>query len=362
MTNRPLARAVAFCMTTVITLCFLNFIFWDDIHSLSRLTMKEMYEYDGNIDTVMLGSSYVVHGFNPKISDEILGGNSYNAGTKMQSVEGSYYMLKEILKHHEVKTVYLECSHVILAHFTKSEFGINSFISVYMKPSFDRFRFVYRSSGSNGIVKNAFPFLIRKKLNFFGVVNAKLTDGYDDGNYKYVDFDEEAYVGNGFVRKKGFLKPNDNFEPIQDIDSNEPVTGFSMEYLTKIAKLCESENIRLVLMTVPVSSEMLDRIPNAQDYIDAVQTFADSYSIEYHNYNLAKSDYCHISFSDYADKEHLNGGGADNFTRQFTIAEKAMADGNLSVADVFYPTLAEKLDKDPDETIYYHRQETLSQN
>lgn len=357
MHNRPLFRAAAFCATTIFMLYFLNFLFWDDIHSLSRLTIKEMYEYDGNIDTVFLGSSYVVHGFNPQIADEITGRHSYNAGTKMQTPDGSYYMLKEVVKHHNVDTVYIECSHVIMSHFYKSEFGINSMISVYMRPSLDRFSFVYNAAGSDGIVKNLFPFMIRSKLKFTEILGPKLTDGYDDGNYKYVNFKEEAYMGKGFIIKKGFLKAEDNYEPIQDIDSSAPITEFSLEYLTKIAELCKDRDIRLVLIAVPVSSEMLSRIPNAQDYIDAMQDFADIHGIEYHNYNLAKSEYCRINLSDYADKEHLNGDGANSFTRQFAATEKLLAEGTVAVSDVFYPTLAEKLDKDPDETVNYFRQD-----
>lgn len=355
MINRSAFRAIAFCMVTILMFNFFNFIFWDDIHSLSRLTMKEMYEYDGNIDTVMLGSSYVVHGFNPQVADEIFDGNSYNAGTKLQAADGSYYMLKEILKHHDVKTVYLDCNHVIMAQFTEPGFGMNSLISVYMKPSVDRLRFVYASAGSEGIVKNIFPFLIRKKLNFTETIKAKLTDGYDDGNYRYVNFDGEDYMGNGFVMKEGNIKADDNFEPIWEIDSSRPITEFSLEYLEKIVELCKKNDVRLVLMTVPVASEMLNRIPNAQDYIDAVQEFADAHGVEYHNYNLARSEYCRISLHDYSDKEHLNGTGADSFTRQFARTEKLIAAGNISASDVFYDTLEEKLSTDPDETAVYYR-------
>ena len=353
--NRPALRAIAFCMVTILMLNFFNFIFWDDIHSLSRLTMKEMYEYDGNIDTVMLGSSYVVHGFNPKVADEIFDGNSYNAGTKLQAADGSYYMLKEFLKHHDVKTVYLDCNHVIMAQFTEPGFGMNSLISVYMKPSLDRLRFVYESGGSDALIKNAFPFMIRKKLNFTDIVKAKLTDGYDDGNYHYVSFDEEKYIGNGFVQKEGHMKADDNYEPIWEINSSMPLTEFSLKYLEKIVELCKANDVRLVLMTVPVASEMLNRIPNAQDYVDAVQAFADEHNVEYHNYNLARSKYCRIRLSDYSDKEHLNGTGADNFTRQFARTEKMIAAGEVSASDVFYSTLEEKLSGDADETADYYR-------
>lgn len=355
MTKKPAFRAAVFFIALLLLLNALNFIFWDDIHSLSRVTISEMYDYDGNIDVVMLGSSYVVHGFNPDIADNIFGVNTFNAGTKMQTPDGSYYLLKEITKHHKLKTVYLDCSHIIMSQFNSASFDINSLISIYMKPSVNRFRFVYNSGGLTALVKNTFPFLIRKKLRFHTIVKAKLTDGYEKGNYKYVTFSDEAYMGNGFVRKSGRLKAKDNYAPIQEIDSAHPITDFSLEYLEKIASFCSENNIRLVLMAFPVASEMLSRIPNIQSYIDAVDEFALAHGLEYHNYNLVKSSFCRIRLSDYSDKEHLNANGADSFTRQFAITEKLLAAQSVTYEDVFYSTIAEKLEFDADETMDYFK-------
>lgn len=355
MLIRKILRAAAFCLTFIILMYTINFIFWDDIHSLSRLTMSEMYNYNGNIDTVVLGSSYVVHGFNPKIADEVSGAHTYNAATKLQAPDGSYYMLKEIIKHHKVSTVYIDCNNVIMSQFKSVNYGANSIISVYMKPSLDKYRFVYESGGGEALLKNAFPFLIRKKLNFIPIIKAKLTDGYKPWNYRYVNLDDEEYAGLGYVIKDGVMKDDDNYESIWDIDPSEPLTEFSRYNLKRIADLCRRNNIRLVLMTVPVASEMVRRTDNVQVYIDAVQAFADENNIEYHNYNLARSRYCSMKISDYSDKEHLNDTGAANFTRQFMQTEAALADGTLTKADVFYDTISDKMEYDPGESVRYYR-------
>ena len=151
------------------------------------------------------------------------------------------------------------------------------------------------------------------------------------------------------------MKDDDNYESIWDIDPSEPLTEFSRYNLKRIADLCRENNIRLVLMTVPVASEMVRRTDNVQAYIDAVQAFADENNIEYHNYNLARSRYCLMKISDYSDKEHLNDTGAANFTRQFMQTETALADGTLTKADVFYDSISDKMEYDPGESVRYYR-------
>lgn len=345
-------RSVVFCIVAFLCLCLTNFILWDDIHSLSRLTVTEMYEYEGNIDQVVLGSSYVVHAFVPPIADEVTGCNTYNAGTKLQAPDASYYFLKEILKYNDVSTVYMDCSHVIMSYFKESNYDRNSLISVYMKPSLNQLEFIGASGSADNYIKTYFPFLIKKNLNFPGTVKAKLTDAYKKGNYEYVTFKKEMYRGNGYVAATKHLRANGDFATIVDISKEYPVTAFSLKYLQKMVDLCKAKNIRLVLVTMPVPDEFIDRVDNMQLYMDTLSDFADKNGIEYHDYNLVKRDYCRLGMRHFADKEHLNSEGADVFTKNFSTIEMGLANGNLSYNEVFYPSLKEKLKNDPDDTLY----------
>lgn len=344
-------RTVIFLIFTFVCFKLANFIFWDDVHSLSRLTLKEMYEEEENIDVVMLGSSYVVHGFDPEVANDILGKNTYNAGTKLQSLDGTYFFLKEISDYNDLETVYVDCNHVILSYFDVTNLERNLIISAYMKPSANRVAFSYETAGLEGIAKTNFPFLTKKNLNVPELLKIKFTDGYEDNNYDYVDFEYEAYIGDGFVGKKGALVATDNFAPIVDINPEKPITDFSYEYLEKICQLCDERDIRLVLVTLPVTGEMLSRVDNLQTYIDSVAQFAKEHNVEYHNFNLIKSKYCELTMKDYSDKEHLNTRGARKFTKHFCEVENKIRHGELSADDVFFDDLPTKITKDPDNTI-----------
>jgi hypothetical protein len=64
-----------------------NFLLFDDIHSYTRMMLEEMYRYDGNIDTLFIGSSHVYRSLDPKIADRMLGKNTFNAGSSSQGIE-----------------------------------------------------------------------------------------------------------------------------------------------------------------------------------------------------------------------------------------------------------------------------------
>lgn len=340
-----------------------NFMFWDDVHSFSRVMIKEMYKYDGNIDTVFLGSSYVVHGMVPEIADEELKCNTYNAGTKLQSLDVSYYMLREIDKKNDIKTVYLDVSNVMLTLLKAPDWGRTYLVSVYMKPSLNQVQCAYDANGLEGVCLDYFPFLIRRKNNFIKLVREKLDGAYEDKNYKYVTIPgDESYMGNGYVKKEGLLKADDNYEPITEIDPQNPITLYSYKYLDKIVEYCKENNIELIFYTVPVASEMLKRTPNCEKFITDFKDYAKKNDVEYHNYNLVNTKYCNLQLSDFAEKEHLNDNGARKFTRWMCKTEMDIKNGKVTKEEVFFDTLQDKLSKNPDESVKLYEKITDERN
>lgn len=80
----------------------LSYMLIDDLEDEVRYAMHEMYEQE-EIETLFLGSSHVFCGYDPRVLDEILGENTYLAATPVQKVDGSYYLLKEVLKSNQIK-------------------------------------------------------------------------------------------------------------------------------------------------------------------------------------------------------------------------------------------------------------------
>lgn len=326
---------------------FINFIMYDDIHSYTRLMFKEMYEYNGNIDIVFLGSSHVYRSYDTEITDKIFKKNTFNAGSSSQLLNGSYYVLKEILRNNNLKTVYLD-TYVKIDSKAENSAGIESYILTdYMKNGWNKYKYLWEIDGIDAIVSDLFPVMHSKTYSIKNI-KIKLEGEYKKGNYSYVTYPNEEYRGNGFVYSFENKK-----EPISDYEINKEKTlsDFSYENLCKIVALCKKNNINLVLVSSPMPDEMLSKVKNYQVYIDYLKDFAIKNDIEYHNYNLCKKEYMVMDENDYKDDNHLNGIGAEKFSEKMSNIEKMLDYGEKTYEDIFYDTYEEKLKNNADNTL-----------
>lgn len=340
-------KMIVFIVLLFIILKGINFIMFDDIHSYTRLMFEEMYEYNRNIDIVFLGSSHVYRSYDTKVTDEIFKENTFNAGSSSQLLDGSYYVLKEIIKNNNVKTVYLDTYFGVNSKAEKSS-GIESYILTdYMKSSWNKYEYLLEIDGMEAIINDLFP-IIHSKTYSIKNIKAKLTDGYKKGNYTYVTYPNEKYCGNGFVYS---FENEKNYDINYEINEKKPLSDFSYKNLCKILSLCKENNINLVLVSAPMPDEMLSKIKNYQVYIDWFKNFAIKNNIKYHNYNLCKKEYLVMDENDYKDNNHLNGVGAEKFSEKMSNIEKILEDKEEKYKDIFYDTYEEKLKNNPDNTL-----------
>ena len=68
---------------------------------------------------------------------------------------------------------------------------------------------------------------------------------------------------------------------------------------------------------------------NYQAYVDAMRSFAAANGTQYWNFSLFKdTDLLPIGFDDFSDMHHLNGQGAETFSKAFaTVAARSVAGG-----------------------------------
>ena len=117
------------------------------------------------------------------------------------------------------------------------------------------------------------------------------------------------------------------------------------------AEFCKKQNIRLVLVTAPLPSAYVQDTQNYQAYVDAMRSFAAANGTQYWDFSLFKdTDLLPIGFDDFSDMHHLNGQGAETFSKAFaTVAARSVAGEDVS--SLFYDTVAEKLATSPDSTV-----------
>lgn len=307
--KRFLVRVLLFILILVVGLCGANYLFCDNTTSYTRIMMHEMYNSD-NIDIVFVGTSHVYRGIDPKITDGVFGRNTFNAGTSSQFMDGSYYILNEIAKTNQVETVYLDIYFGVTNR--KSSGYATYIISDYMKFSLDKYEFVINSGGVYALFNTFFPFRHLMSTNPIDTVAKKSTEAYRQYQYDYVTFENEEYRGKGFVYSNEVVQKN-TFEP----SSADMMNEYARDYLDQIVELCEKNNINLVLVTLLMMPEYIQSIDNYDEYETSIEDYATEHELKYYDFNSQYSSVLDLKDEYFKDADHMNGEGAEYFTRVF---------------------------------------------
>lgn len=353
---RKIVCAAAFVLLTVVLLLAARFLLVDDVHSYSRVMLQELYAQTGQIDTLFLGSSHCYRSVDPAAVDEALGTHSFNAGSSQQLPDGSYYMLQEAATRNPLRTVYLEMFYTGYNQSASSDIPLACYLLTdYMRwDSPQRYRYLWEMGGMAAIADLLLPARhgMASPGDMPALWRAKLTDGYTLGNYAYVTYPEdgEAYRGNGFVYVEGVAQ--DGYATLLNVNPQQPLSDFGLEYLEKIAAYCAQNGIRLVLFTAPLPSAYVSNTAQYQAYVDAVNAFAQEHGTEYWDFSLYRDPHAmDLGGGDFSDAHHLNGIGAEKFTAVLcdVIARDAAGE---DVSALFCDTVEDKITNYPDNTIF----------
>lgn len=325
----------------------LSFFLVDDVRSYTRRTLHGIRQ-EGDVEKVFVGSSHVYRSLVPSIADEIFGAKTYNLGTSLQNLDGSFMMIKEAAKYNDIKDVYLELYFDIVKIEYKNRVSMTEtyIIADYLNFSVDKLRYLLEASTKKHYINSVFPVRRNWKKNLnprvvLNTVRGKLSSDYrtfaPDRDFK----NQERYVDRGYVETKKVVKDGkfelpDTIRPIRQ----KQLSSDNEKNLKRIIDFCKSEGIRLHLFSAPVPPIVLEKVGNYDSYIVQISKLASENSLEYRDFNLLKPSYFSFDSELFSDDDHLSSEGAKKFTEVFA----KYYSGKLS-DDIFYKTWSEKIGK-----------------
>lgn len=325
----------------------LSYVLIDDAGDEVRYAMHELYEQE-NIETLFLGSSHVFCGYDPQILDEVLGENTYLASTPVQKVDGSYYLLKEVIKNNELKKVYLDM-YFWQYRDTPTKRGSEQMYYIYcitdnMKNSWNRIEFLLNASGCEQYIAGFLPaarygnYLL--DLNRFErVVKSKRNSEYINYENAPANFYKGAMITPAQVGNPKMITTTDD-AGIAQISENV-ISEYSLKNLDKIVKLCKEEGIELVLVTTPFTDFCVQTIGNYDTFHEYVKNYAEANDIEYYDFNLCKTDILDLESEDFLDFHHLSEKGAAKYSTVF--ADVMTSYDKTKRQELFYDSVEEKM-------------------
>lgn len=338
--------SIIFCILIVAFGKFFRYILVDDTTSYTRITFHEMYEQD-NIDILFVGSSHCYRTFIPEILDDRLGGNTFNAGTSAQLMDGSYMVIKEAAKYNNIKHIYLEVYYSLAfkTNEDRNQMTQTYIISDYLKPSIDKVRYLLNASSKEHYVNSFIP-ARRNWYKFFdadyitNLILTKQTKDYKDYEYTYVTGKTERYAGKGYVENNAVIDKWNFFSDSgwEEIDINN-ISDDWLHALETIIEFCENKGIKLTLVSAPMPCFNLIASKNYDAYVNFIRGLIAEKNVEYYDFNLCKEEYFPNDSTLFYDISHVNSYGAKKFSNLFAD----LVNGNIIKEDLFWDSYKDKM-------------------
>lgn len=296
------ARAAAlWCTVFAAALLFLNALFMPKYISEvpEGALIAEYYQEKAPHDVVFIGDCEVYENFSPDVLWREYGIPSCIRGSAQQLIWQSYYLLKETLRYETPRTVVFN---VLSMQYAEPQ------NEAYNRLNLDGMRFsrekldAVRASMTpeESFLSYLFPFL-------------RYHDRWQD--LKAEDF--TALFHRDLVSDSGYLM-NVQVRPAGEIPAARPLPDYDFapvcwDYLNRMADLCASHGVQLVLIKAP------SLYPAWYDEWEAqIESFAETHGLPYINF-LEMADTVGINYAEdtYDGGLHLNLYGAEKMSHWF---------------------------------------------
>ena len=285
----------------------------------------EYYENDqrnamaGTIDTIASGASHIMYCFNPDIYDEYMGTISYNLGGSLIPMKGRYALLEAEIARNPVKTLILEMSYNALSRGSEDDVEGNMFLIPRFPTTQQKLRYFMEHT----------PYADYDATYSFAFLHG----------LQYMVFRTESINNRGMVpgEPENLQVTQEEYPLIYDtMNLSTNIQEENMFYLEKIFQLCEENNIRVIMVTVPVAERFILRSTGIQQTYEQLCDVAANYACLFMDFNLHKEklDMFPDTYA-YTNETHMTTVSGSEFTELLAKTIQAYDDGEDIFSDFY---------------------------
>lgn len=276
--------------------------------------IKQLQEEGDNVDMVFIGGSRTYRSFNPSIFDKALGiKNTTNCGSPSQRPILSYYVTKDMLEKFSPKYAVIGVSYNGLM-FEQSPHTM--YMAINRISPMNRIKCLYDNYGfSKGLM------VLSGKSEFDSVMEGpgELRKNIKEKKSKRAGEDDEK-EGRGYVGSKTRNTPGGvtySFNAEERCFNESEMQLKSFEYLKKTIELCQSQGIKVYLVSGPCTMMNIYKVENYQGAVDFYHELANDYGIKYFNLNYMKGRENILTDDMFMDHMHVNYWGGQITSKFF---------------------------------------------
>jgi|GEM_PF-747720 len=305
--------------------------------------MEQMAKKGETYDLIFIGASRTYRSFDPKIFEKNTEyKNVLNAGSVAQTIEGSYYLAKELIAKNHPKRIVLGLSYneLFYEQEDKSPRG-NMVLYDRLEDPLIKAEFISKVLKGNNLLylSNVYRYGSSISLSYLKETCSE-KKALRDSDFAPVVKKKEYYAGNGFVYSKRKVRTGNTPMRGEDVFDSEKVDPNKKAYLDKIVQLCRDNGVQISLVTGPTSLMYMYNIANYQGATDYYAAYASMNGLSYHNLGMLKNRLKLFPEKYMLDYNHVNGKGADIASEEYAKILN-MEEAGESTDDLFYDDVSE---------------------
>lgn len=291
-------------ITLVVVIVFCGYSYLSKVFYNKEVSHGESFHSlpENSMDAIVLGSSHAQFSFVPHFFYEQTGLYSYVLGTGCQPIEVSYQMLKEALKTQSPKVVFLEV-YTALPLRIICEADSSYIIAEYQMTGEEKINTI------NYLPKEKAKQYYNDFLNYHN--DWRYVESFDEIKPKNVlnkKHEIDSTFGYCFQYAPKYYPENWWPSAYYDVNENLDVKldELDMESLINIKKICDENDIELILYKTPIDSMDIEN----QSYLHKIWEWADKENIKYIDFiaeGREKEFYMWIHSDSY--HAYINGAG-----------------------------------------------------
>lgn len=318
-----------------------------------RVILHTLNNSEENYDCIILGASHGRSAVNPYKLDEELGTNALNLCIPSETIDDSYYLLKESCRNNDVKTVILDMDYQYWYNLVKNDFS-DSFIYYQLEPSQVKMEYFF-----SNLLKKDFRIPFSRWTNYISDFNGikekvslKQTDAYR--NYEVggavISGADGPYVGKGFFSRNPGGHAGRGYVP-RFVWNESKVDKDVLAKFKDIVDYCNDKGIKLICVTSTITpaTVLTKTAENSSKFFNEITS---KYEIEYYDFNLLRQDVMPRTNLDFGDWDgHMCGKLADRYSSIMASVIKEAKEGKFDRTKYLYDSY-DKLYDDVNEVLY----------
>lgn len=345
----PIIRCAGFLLGLAVILGICDYCFAPS--GYVRFILHEMNREEANYDTIILGASHARSAINPKYLDQELGTNTLNAAIPGETVQDSYYILKDAYDSNDIKTVILDVDYQYWMDEQPSSYFTKAFICQQMKDIDVKMQYFLDNKDTLDL-RNVFTKRLSWDCSLSSVkrnLSTKATKAYKDYTIEAAGVDGTVEGANGPYEGKGFFyrvtfggKPGGaDYIDLWVGRDNAGIDENIKKQFTQIRDFCNEKGIELICVTSPIAPSAMKKLGMGKVH-DTLQKGFDEWGVAYYDFNKALMSVVPRDDVDYGDLEgHMGGELANEYSQVLAKLLKDAQDSKIAESDYFYSSFEE---------------------